>query len=162
MTSNPVSTPTRSALGAWEALWRAHTLLLQHFQQDDIWHPVSMREYDVLYALTLAPHQALRLGELAAKSVMPQPSISRIVEQLVQKGLVERQQVTQDRRGVTVHLTPQGKQVQQQVGRKHTRTVTQHMAGALSTSELDELQALCTRLAHANQTTQQPESNTHE
>lgn len=137
---------TRAANNAWEALWRTHNALLHQFQADDIWQQVSMREYDVLYTLASAPNQSLRLGELAEQTLMPQPSISRMVERLAQRGLVERQQVAQDRRGITVCLTPQGKQTQQQVGMKHARAVTARMSCALDEGQLQQFQELCERL----------------
>ncbi|MER5838554.1 hypothetical protein ABT116_49885, partial [Streptomyces sp. NPDC002130] len=50
----PVST-TELATDAWEALFRAQVSVLRRLAADDVWDQVTMREYDVLFTLSLAP-----------------------------------------------------------------------------------------------------------
>ncbi len=49
------------------------------------------------------------MGELAATLLVPQPTLTRIVDGLVDHALVFRQQSTDDRRRVAVHLSRQGR-----------------------------------------------------
>jgi DNA-binding MarR family transcriptional regulator len=49
------------------------------------------------------------MGELAARLVVPQPSLTRIVDQLGDRGLVYRRQGDRDRRRVAVYLSRQGR-----------------------------------------------------
>ena len=49
------------------------------------------------------------MGELAARLVVPQPSLTRIVDQLGDRSLVYRRQGEQDRRRVEVYLSRQGR-----------------------------------------------------
>src|SRR5699024_6360038 len=101
---------------AWEALMTAHTTLIRQFQDSDAWCDVSMREYDVLYTLT--KHDTpLRLSELRDGVLLSQPALSRLVERLVERGLVTRTVDPRDRRAVGIALTPAGVDVQQQAGR---------------------------------------------
>jgi DNA-binding MarR family transcriptional regulator len=49
------------------------------------------------------------MGELAARLVVPQPSLTRVVDQLSDRSLVYRRQGDRDRRRVEVYLSRQGR-----------------------------------------------------
>lgn len=135
----------RLANTAWESLFRAHTTLIRRYQAADVWGDLSMREYDVLY--TLASHPTpLRLGELREGVLLSQPALSRLVERLVERGLIVRTEDTADGRAVRLELTDTGRAVQRDVGRRHARSVASEMS-ALTIDELRELQRLCRKLS---------------
>ena len=73
---------TREAAQAWESLFRAQVALMRRFQQDDVWAPLTIREYDVLFTLSGCPGGAARLRDLGESSLLTQPSLSRLVERL--------------------------------------------------------------------------------
>lgn len=135
--------PDRLANEAWEALMTAHARLLRQFADDD-WAELSMREYDVLYTLAKRPGP-LRIGELGGSVLLSQPGLSRLVDRLVQRGLVARSSDPADGRSVRVALTPAGAACQKAVGRRHARSVARAMA-VLTPSELQQLQHLTTKL----------------
>ncbi len=58
---------------AWEALLTAHAVLIKQFAAEDIWTDVSMREYDVLYALSKC-REPQRLSELNRHVLLSQPA----------------------------------------------------------------------------------------
>lgn len=134
------------ANNAWEALLRAHATLMKEFAAEDIWTEVSMREYDVLYTLSKCP-APIRLGELHRHVLLSQPALSRMVERLVSRGLVQRSADPGDGRGVLLSLTGAGHGRQRQVGRRHARSVAAALTGQLSADELTQLASLCRRLA---------------
>lgn len=136
----------RASVAAWEALFRAQVALMRRFARHDVWGGMSVREYDVLYTLSQAPDQALRLRELAASSLLTQPSLSRLVERLEADGLVWRGPVPGDRRGTRVELTDAGRERQREIGRRHARSIEALVGGALDADELAALERLCTRL----------------
>lgn len=136
----------RASADAWEALFRAQVALMRRFARDDVWGGLRVREYDVLFTLARAPGRALRLRELAASSLLTQPSLSRLVDRLEADGLVERRPVEDDRRGTDVHLTPRGAQRQREIGRRHVRSIAALVGGALDPDELATLERLCTKL----------------
>jgi DNA-binding MarR family transcriptional regulator len=140
---------TRRAVATWEALFRAQVQVLRRLGGDDIWDEVSFREYDVLYTLRSRPGHAARLRELAGLSLLTQPSLSRMVERLAARGLVERRPVPDDARGTLVVLTDQGARVQGEVGRRHARAIEAYVGGALGAADLDELRRLTTALRAA-------------
>ena len=134
----------RLANQAWEALLTAHARLIRQFAAED-WEELSMREYDVLYTLSKAPGP-LRIGDLGESVLLSQPGLSRLVDRLVQDGLVERSPDPSDGRSVRIGLTPAGAACQKSVGRRHARSVSRALS-VLTPSELDQLHTLATKLA---------------
>jgi DNA-binding MarR family transcriptional regulator len=131
---------------AWEALLSAHAVLMKQFAAEDNWADVSMREYDVLYTLSKCP-EPVRMSELNRHVLLSQPALSRLVDRLAERGLVERCADPADGRGVRLSLTEAGRAVQRQVGRRHARGVARAMTAGLDPAELRELEAICRKLA---------------
>ncbi|KAB1661435.1 MarR family transcriptional regulator [Pseudoclavibacter sp. CFCC 13796] len=138
----------RIANEAWEALFRAQGRLLHAFEADDIWQQVSLSEYDVLYTLAKEPH-GLSMGELNTSVMLTQPTLSRLVERMVGRGLVGRERMPHDSRRVCVTLTAEGHRVQRIVGRRHARLVADRLTASLSDAELEQLRDLAARLARS-------------
>ena len=132
---------------AWEALLSAHAVLMKEFAAEGIWGDISMREYDVLYTLSKC-REPLRLSELNRHVLLSQPALSRLVERLVERGLVARCADPADRRGVRLYLTEEGRARQQELGRPHARDVTRAMHARLSAAELAALERICRKLAN--------------
>uniref|UniRef100_UPI000DD4DB8B MarR family winged helix-turn-helix transcriptional regulator n=1 Tax=Glycomyces dulcitolivorans TaxID=2200759 RepID=UPI000DD4DB8B len=98
---------SRLANDSWESLLTAHAALMKRFAAEPIWDEVSMREYDVLY--TLSKHEGpIRLFELGRGVLLSQPALSRLVERLAERGLVERTPDPEDGRGLRLGLTAAG------------------------------------------------------
>jgi DNA-binding MarR family transcriptional regulator len=130
---------------AWEALLSAHAALMREFAAEPIWADVSMREYDVLYTLSKCPGPA-RIGDLHRHVLLSQPALSRLVDRLAARGLVERKPDPADGRSVLLSLTTAGLALQRQVGRRHARGVAHAMTAALTQPELRELETICLKL----------------
>ncbi len=140
MTASPAP-----ANDAWEALMSAHAALVRRFNAQDVWGDVSMREYDVLYTLSKC-QEPIRLTELNRHVLLSQPALSRMVDRLTERGLIDRATDPADGRGVRLSLTQQGRAVQRRVGRRHARSVAQSMLGGLTPAELRQLEELCAKL----------------
>jgi DNA-binding MarR family transcriptional regulator len=137
---------SQRANDAWEALLTAHATLMKQFAADDIWADVSMREYDVLYTLSKCM-EPLRLSELNRHVLLSQPALSRLVDRLADRGLIERCADPADGRGVRLSLTETGRAVQREIGRQHARDVARAMTAELNPAELAQLETLCRKLA---------------
>jgi DNA-binding MarR family transcriptional regulator len=137
---------------AWEALLSAHAVMMKQFAAEDIWAEVTMREYDVLYTLAKCP-EPVRISELHRHVLLSQPALSRMVDRLVRRGMIERQPDPADGRGVRLSLTAAGRAVQRQIGRQHARSVARGMTAGLSRSELAQLEAICVKLISRPATT---------
>jgi DNA-binding MarR family transcriptional regulator len=148
----PTETSDRLAAASWEALFRAQVALMRRFTADDIWHPVSVREYDVLFTLSTSDPAGLRLNELNREVLVTQPSLSRMVERLEAKGYLTRCAAQEDRRGTLIRLTETGAALQKEIGRRHVRSIRKYLEPALDAQQLTTLLELCTtlRLAQAD------------
>jgi DNA-binding MarR family transcriptional regulator len=136
---------TRLANEAWEALFTAQSRLLRRFQAQDAFGEVSMSEYDVLYTLSKADGP-VRMGELGCSVLLSQPGLSRLVDRLVHRGLVDRGPDPADGRSVLVRLSGAGRVAQKQVGRRHASQVAEAMS-VLDADELRQLRTLASKLA---------------
>lgn len=134
------------AVDAWEALFRSQVSLMRRFTTDDIWGPISLREYDVLFTLSRCPTGKLRLHDLNDEILLSQPSLSRLCDRLQKSGYIVREPDPTDKRGTVVALTESGRAVQRDIGRKHAIKIRRYVGDALSDDELTTLQTLCTKL----------------
>lgn len=150
--TTPVTHPrldARRATQAWEKLMRVHAQLLRQFADDDIWNPVSLAEYDILYALETAGCR-LHARDIQKAVLLSQPTLSRTVERLEKRGFVERDPDPQDGRAALVSLTPAGRKARTVVGRKHALAITQRLGAALRPDELDTLTELLDKVEKGN------------
>ena len=143
---------TRLAAEAWEELFRAQVTLMRRFEARDDFAPLTSREYDVLFQLSRGEGGAMRMRELTELIMLTQPSLSRMVDRLVSRGLVERRAVPDDARGVVVALTEEGARLQRRIGRHHVRSIRRYVGGALDEEELRTLQHLANKLRTAQKT----------
>ncbi|GII99247.1 MarR family transcriptional regulator [Sediminihabitans luteus] len=135
----------RSA-AAWESLFRAQVALMRRFQAEDVWDELSLREYDVLFTLSTFPDAAARLRDVNERILLSQPSLSRMVDRLAERGLVERRAAPDDARGTVVALTAEGSRLQKRIGRRHVRSIDAAVGAVLDDDELAELQRLTDKL----------------
>ncbi len=91
------------------ALLRAREAVMRAFRPGLREHGVTEQQWRVLRALAgLGP---LEITELAARTCLLPPSLSRILPDLESRGLVIRRQVASDMRRAAVSLTPAGLQL---------------------------------------------------
>jgi DNA-binding MarR family transcriptional regulator len=145
---------TKSALAndAWEALLASHAVLMKGFAADHVWRDVSMREYDVLYALAKS-RSPMTMSELHRGVLLSQPALSRMVDRLFEDGLVARVADVSDKRSVRLSLTDEGVALQRRVGLMHARGVARSMK-VLSVEELETLERICEKLRTENDTSE--------
>ena len=137
--------PRHPANDAWEALLSAHATLMRRFSAEEVWEDISMKEYDVLYTLSKCP-EPIRLTDLNQHVLLSQPALSRLVDRLAARGLVQRIADSRDLRTVRLSLTEDGRALQRRVGRRHARSVARAMRSELTPAELDQLAAICAKL----------------
>ena len=139
-------TTVKQTAEAWESLFRAQVGLMRRLQRDPEFKELTMREYDVLFNLSRCPTGWTRLNELNEHLLISQPSLSRMVERLENKGLVQRRPARNDQRGVELSLTEEGRAVQKRLGRIHVRGIHDLLAPALSAEELVQVKELMDKL----------------
>ena len=132
----------KQAAEAWESLFRVQVGVMRRLQRDPEFKELTMREYDVLFNLTRCPGGWIRLNELNEHLLISQPSLSRMVDRLEARGLVQRRPAEQDQRGVELSLTDEGRAVQRRLGRIHVRGIHDLLGPALDSAELARLKEL--------------------
>jgi DNA-binding MarR family transcriptional regulator len=139
-----VAVNTKVANDSWESLLGAHAALMRGFAESDVWDHASMREYDVLYTLSKCD-EPQRISALRQHVLLSQPALSRLVDRLVERGLVSRCEDPADARAVHISLTEEGRKVQRTIGRTHARDVAAAMS-RLTVAEMETLRDLTSKL----------------
>jgi DNA-binding MarR family transcriptional regulator len=104
---------------------------------------LSMPQFITLRALR---HGPLPAGELAQRFGVSRPTITRMVDGLVKKGLVERHVGREDRRVALTSLTAQGRQMLEATEERATRSMSDLLA-TLPPDRLGRLEAALVDLA---------------
>ncbi|MEA9984725.1 MULTISPECIES: MarR family winged helix-turn-helix transcriptional regulator [Subtercola] len=144
--SAPRTAPSVSPVSAWEALFRAQVTVMRTLSDDFPAHGISLTEYDVLYTLSIQPQRRMRIRDLNSRTLLTQPSVSRLVDRLANRSIVSKAVDPADGRGTIVTLTDHGFTLYRDAARIHGRSITGQMTSALSADELAELTALCDKL----------------
>ncbi|WP_166866835.1 MarR family winged helix-turn-helix transcriptional regulator [Salinibacterium sp. ZJ70] len=142
---------TSDPVAAWESLYRAQVAVLRDLRAQ-FPNEVSLTEYDVLFNLYQQPERAARIRELNKHLLLTQPSVSRLIDRLVARGLVSKRRDPDDARGMIVQLTEQGVDVFRRVGSAHGRAIAGRMS-VLDADELAQLTALTSKLRAADDDT---------
>jgi len=71
-------------------------------------HGLALSSYEVLLLLSRAPDNSLRMGALADQLLLSRSGLTRLVDRLAARGLVERHTCSSDRRGTFARLTDAG------------------------------------------------------
>ena len=133
------------AVDAWESLYRAQVTVFRQLRAEFPADEVTLTEYDVLFNLSRQPDRRARIRDLTPQLLISQPSVSRLIERLAARGLVERSGDPSDARGTLVALTDAGVAVFRRVATAHSAWLVERMS-ALSTAELQTLTELTTKL----------------
>lgn len=149
MADRPAESPVRLAAETWESLFRAQVAVMRRLQSGPAFKSIALNEYDVLFTLSRCPSGWLRLNELNDHILLSQSSLSRLVERLAKRGLVERMPAPDDGRGVLLKLTEAGSDLQKQIGRMHVRDIEALMTPSLTAAEQRELLRLTEKLRGA-------------
>jgi DNA-binding MarR family transcriptional regulator len=143
--STPASRQLDSQLGeqemrAWQALLHAHEQLVKQLDLElQTGFGLSFNEYDVLLRLVRAPLEGLPMTQLADRVMMPASSLTRVVDRLVERGLVDRRRVEQDARLMLTTLTKVGRNLLRDAARHHLAGIREHFVSRLRPDQLREL-----------------------
>ena len=102
---------TSPAVRAWAALLRCHADLVPRLSRRVARETgIPLAWYDVLLELASAPDSRLRIAELGERVVLSRSRVSRIVDELVDEGLVRREPDPTDGRASLAGLTDAGRE----------------------------------------------------
>jgi DNA-binding MarR family transcriptional regulator len=136
------------SLDAWVGLLETHKQLTRALDAElDARHGLSLSGVELLGRLAAADDRQLRLSALAAASGLSLSRVSRIVDQLERRGLVERRQCDEDARAVNACLTPAGEALAREAQATHLAIVRELFYDRLDEDEIETLTAVFGRFA---------------
>lgn len=88
-------------------------------------------EFEVCLRLARSPEGLLRMSDLAAQTTLTSSGITRVVDRLVERGLVTRQACATDRRTTYAVISPAGRDLLAEVLPGHVELVEQWLVAPL-------------------------------
>ncbi len=148
--AEPVTNPRDPRLAAWRSFLRAHARVIRALEAElDASQDLALTDYDVLVQLASAPDRRLRMSELADALLLSRSGATRLVDRLVNGGLVERVMCDTDRRGQWASLTDAGHERLRKATPTHLGGVAEHFLDRLSDDDLAALQRMLEPIADA-------------
>lgn len=127
------------------ALMRAREAVMRHFRPSLAEHDLTEQQWRVLRALEDAG-AALSVGELADRTYLLGPSLSRMLALLDDRGLIARSSVPGDARRADIRITATGLELVAAIAPR-SEAAYAHIEGRLGTGELEQLYALLDKVA---------------
>ncbi|MGB3762168.1 MAG: MarR family transcriptional regulator [Ornithinimicrobium sp.] len=121
---------------AWRAWLRGYRLLMVALEDGLAGSGVRMGEYEVLSMLGEAPEGRMRMSALADKVVQSRSRLTHTAKRLEGLGLVQRERIVRDGRGVEVAVTQAGYDLLERVAPMHLDTVRDCFVDQMSREEL--------------------------
>lgn len=139
--------PSREVISAWVKLVRTQQTMLAMAERDLktagfpplVW-------YDALLELSRQECGAMRPIELERKMLLPQYSMSRLVERMAEAGYIERMVCPMDKRGQFVGITESGRALQKKMGKVYAAAIERHLGAKLTNAEAESLCGLLGKL----------------
>ena len=142
--------PDPAQLSAWRLLLEAHATVTELLERELVAERgLPLSRYDVLLNLAEAPGGRLRMQELSASVLLSKSGLSRLVDRMVEAGLVRRERCQDDRRGWYAVLTDQGRSALRRAAPVHLRGIQEHFARHLGPEETAVLAAALSKVVAA-------------
>jgi DNA-binding MarR family transcriptional regulator len=133
---------------AWLGFQRAHRELTRRLESAlEERHGLSLSALEVLGRLAAAEHRRQRLTRLAQEARLSLSRVSRIVDALERRGLVERRPSAEDTRATNACLTGAGLALVREAQADHVADVQRVFFDRLGEDEVRTLGAIFTRLS---------------
>jgi DNA-binding MarR family transcriptional regulator len=127
---------------AWRAFLYAHSAVVGTLDQELLRsYGLSLNQFEVLTWLRIAGRGGLRMSDLASRVVLSPSGVTRAIDQLERRSLVERCIFEGDKRSYLVTLTPGGRAFLRKVTSGHLQGVREHFLRHLSRTQLRQLAA---------------------
>ena len=123
---------SRSEQGAWRAYLRGSRMLEEALDRDLQEHGLQLSEYEIISMLSETPRHRLRMSELAELVVQSRSRLTHTATRLEKRGWVVREPCENDRRGVELVLTPEGRSRVSAVSAAHVESVRRHLVDLMS------------------------------
>ena len=129
-----------AALKLWVVLARSFNAVSVRLNEDIARHELTPTEFAILEVLY---HKGpLLLGEVQRKILVTSGGITYLVDRLVEKGLVKREECAEDRRARYAVLTPAGTALIRKIFPQHAVAIEKAVSGLSTTEQREAVQLL--------------------
>jgi len=129
--------PEGAGLSAWLTLLQARSTVMDAVEGDlqrSVGLPLAW--FEVLLQVASAPESRLKMQELAHSVLLSKSGITRLVDRLVEGGLLTRETHPADRRVVYATATAKGRAVLREALPIHAESLDHHFGAVLTPTEL--------------------------
>jgi DNA-binding MarR family transcriptional regulator len=140
--------PRDQRLAPWRAFLLAHARVVRRLDEElRAEHDLTIGEYDALLTIAQAPERRIRMRQLADEVILSKSGVTRLIDRLVDDGLVERSACLSDARGAEAVLTERGLARLRAASRTHLRGVDEHFLDVLETADLATIERTMSSIA---------------
>ena len=138
-------------VAAWVNLGQAaHVVQAALDQRLEAEAGISGSEFEVLWRLSLTPGGRLQMTAIAGLLLASKSGVTRLIDRLVDAGLVDRETPRDNRRVTYAQLTPQGRAVLATAGSAFDETLAAAFSQHLSEADVHALRRVLRKLLVAN------------
>jgi len=129
-------------MAAWMTLLQAHAAVVASLSEKlEQERGLPLSWYEVLVQLSAAPEGKLRMQDLARSVLLSKSGVTRLVDRMVDAGLVERTSCTSDRRVIYAGITESGRSKLNDALPVFVEGFEEHFARFLSDGDASDLRA---------------------
>ena len=158
--SSPLADLSSEEFAIWAGFWQTHAALARELDADlRTAHGLPLTDFEILLWLANRSCEGMRMAALADTVLLSPSGLSRAVERLETRGLVQRIACTEDRRGAYAALTESGSDLVRMAGATHAAGIRRRFLDRLTLEETRLLTAIWDRLlADSRQTCARPDT----
>lgn len=140
--------PRDQRLAPWRAFLLAHARVVRRLDEElRAEHDLTIGEYDALLTIAQAPERRIRMRHLADEVILSKSGVTRLIDRLVDDGLVERSACLSDARGAEAVLTERGMARLRAASKTHLRGIDEHFLTILDSAELGAIERTMSSIA---------------
>jgi DNA-binding MarR family transcriptional regulator len=141
-----------AAQEAWRSYLQSHATILRALDAELVAEQgITTRDYEVMLYLAQAPDRKLPMSGLAESTMLTRSGITRLIDGLVDSGLIERVSCKSDARISYAHLTDTGYEKLREAGCTHIASIRRLFLEHFTPEETDVLATLLSRLPGSQQ-----------
>lgn len=148
---SPLAELSGEEFAVWAGFLQAHAALARELDADlRAAHGLPLTDFEILLWLANHPHEGMRMATLADTVLLSPSGLSRAVERLEKRRLVQRLPCSEDRRGSYAALTESGADLVRAAGRTHAASIRRCFLDQLTREEQGSLARIWERLLAGN------------
>lgn len=146
--AEPALEPRDARLAPWRAFLLAHTRVFRRLDEElRAEHDLTVGEYDALLTIAQSPERRIRMRQLADQVILSKSGVTRLIDRLVDDGLVERSACLADARGAEAVLTERGLVRLRAASKTHLRGIHEHFLAVLGSDDLGVIERAMSSVA---------------